>query len=271
LYDPLLDQVFVQAGSECLGADDGAGVWIMMMMIEYGIPGYYIFYRGEEVGGQGSRWIASNMKNMLARYDRVIAFDRKGQTDIITHQGGQRTASDEFAKGLAASLSEFDPTLKLKGSANGSFTDSKNYMDIIPECTNISVGYMHQHGNNEYQHVGYLWKLMQAAINIDWEKLPTSRDPKEVDNEYYGWGYSNYQYSRGTQSVKKQIGTAPKYITPETKSKPDPTEVLGYDEVEMLMKRYPEVVAELLVSHISWSDVDEALLDHYTLEYLDVT
>src|SRR3546814_4503361 len=40
-----------------LGADDGAGLWIMLGMIAAAFPGLYLFHRGEEQGCLGSRWI----------------------------------------------------------------------------------------------------------------------------------------------------------------------------------------------------------------------
>lgn len=205
LYDPLTDQIFVDVGHECLGADDGSGVWLMLQMIEYEIPGYYIFHRGEEVGGQGSRWILDNMKNMLKRHERAIAFDRKGKSDIITHQGS-RTASDAFATELASMLNGFDKTFKYKKDNGGTFTDTKVYAGIIPECTNISVGYMHQHGNNEFQHVGHLNALKEAAINIEWEKLGTHRDPKKDNESRYsgtGWG-NNTSWKRPQQQYHQR-------------------------------------------------------------------
>lgn len=41
--------------ASCLGGDDTAGIWIMLQMIKANIPGHYIFHRGEECGGIGSR------------------------------------------------------------------------------------------------------------------------------------------------------------------------------------------------------------------------
>ena len=48
--------------NECLGGDDGTGVWLMTKLIEAGVPGRYIFHRAEEVGGRGSGWIERIVK-----------------------------------------------------------------------------------------------------------------------------------------------------------------------------------------------------------------
>jgi hypothetical protein len=52
--------------SNCLGADCGAGVWIMVNMIGRGVPGLYVFHRGEESGGQGSTYFAKHMLDKVA-------------------------------------------------------------------------------------------------------------------------------------------------------------------------------------------------------------
>ena len=38
-----------------------------------------------------------------------------------------------------------------KTDTGGSFTDTANYTDIIPECTNLSCGYYNAHTQSEYQ------------------------------------------------------------------------------------------------------------------------
>ena len=35
---------------QCLGADDGAGLWLLLEMLEAGKEGLYIFHREEEIG-----------------------------------------------------------------------------------------------------------------------------------------------------------------------------------------------------------------------------
>ena len=90
--------------SNCLGADDSAGIWLMLEMIKAGKPGIYVFHRGEEVGGLGSSYIAQNMPQWYERADCAIALDRAGYNDVITHQGYGRSCSDTFADSLAHGL-----------------------------------------------------------------------------------------------------------------------------------------------------------------------
>ena len=48
-------------GCSILGADDKAGVTIMLYMIENKIPGLYYFFVGEEVGCIGSKKVAEKI------------------------------------------------------------------------------------------------------------------------------------------------------------------------------------------------------------------
>lgn len=163
------------ANGDVLGADDGAGVALLVWMIRHHIPGYYIFFRGEECGGIGSTWLADNMPELLKSFDRAIAFDRAGYHDVIDSQRGETCCSDQFADALAAALSTDDFSLAFSPNT-GIYTDTAEFIDHIPECTNISVGYFHQHSQREYQDVVFLQKLADRLLTIQWDKLPTVRD-----------------------------------------------------------------------------------------------
>lgn len=263
LYDSAKDHLFCEVGGECLGADDGTGVWIMLQMIKAEIKGHYIFHRAEERGGQGSSWIASKKKALIKSYDRAIAFDRKDKTDIITHQG-TRTASDKFADALAKQLNELDNSFKFEKSDGGTFTDTKTYAKIIPECTNISVGYKHQHGPNEYQEVGFLVKLMDALLKIDWEKLPTERNPaKDNDSKFT-------QYQPRQPYNKQRHAQQPKYPSHNAVKTPavPKKDSITLNEATMLVERFPEIAAELLhQSDMEWGDALDQLAIHFEDEF----
>lgn len=159
----------------CLGADDGAGVWLMCEMIRAGVEGLYIFHAAEEKGGIGSSYIATETPELLAGIQCAIALDRKGRTSVITHQG-RRCASDRFATALGDALG-----LGMKPDDGGLFTDTANYTDLIGECTNLSVGYEGAHSERESLDVGFLLKLRDALIALDVSALPIVREAGEVD------------------------------------------------------------------------------------------
>lgn len=158
--------------SNCLGADDAAGVWIMTEMIKANIPGLYIFHYGEEIGCLGSHDISEKSSGILEGIQAAIAFDRRGTQSVITHQGG-RCCSDNFGLSLAAQLPTrfgLDPT--------GVLTDTRIYMRQVPECSNISVGYYSEHQRTECLNVKHLFELRDHMVNIDTSKFVIERDPK---------------------------------------------------------------------------------------------
>jgi hypothetical protein len=101
---PETGYIIQSSNDECLGGDDGTGVWLMTKLIEAGVPGRYIFHRAEEVGGRGSGWIETSANHLLIGYDRAIAFDRKSKNSIITYQSCSRGCSDEFADDFGSHL-----------------------------------------------------------------------------------------------------------------------------------------------------------------------
>jgi hypothetical protein len=169
-------------GKTTLGADDKAGMTVMLWMIRNRVPGLYYFFIGEEVGCIGSG-LASKYGNFKGNYDRVVSFDRRGTDSIITFQSSGRSCSESFANDLCEELNKFGMSYKKDDS--GVYTDSAEFMDIIPECTNISVGYYKEHTVNEYQDIDHLAKLAKACVNVDWENLTTKRDPLFTEYKSY--------------------------------------------------------------------------------------
>ena len=171
-----------EKGPTCLGSDDGAGIYLMLRMIQVQVPGLYIFHRGEECGGIGSIHIARHA-DWITKYKAAIAFDRMGYTDIITHQGGHRTCSDTFAWSLAGQLS-----LGHEPSSGGLFTDTANYEHLIPECTNLSVGYHKAHSPEEFLDLDYLEELATILCtkfhpqDLEIERDPLIPDSVELDD-----------------------------------------------------------------------------------------
>lgn len=174
----------VKADGDCLGADDGAGVMLLCWMLRHSVSGSYVFTRGEECGGIGAGYIAENHAKWLSNFDRAVCFDRRGYSDVITHQGGERCASDAFGEALSDALCETG--MLYMPSDEGIYTDCKEFNAIIPECVNISTGYFHEHGPSEWLNLDHLRKLAQAVLQIKWEELPVARDPSQNEWEWTG-------------------------------------------------------------------------------------
>jgi hypothetical protein len=164
----------------CLGADDGAGMWLMRQMVLAKVPGLYIFHRDEETGCQGSQYLATFKPEILKGVKAMVSFDRRGKTSIITHQLGRRTASDAFAVTLARQLA-LNGLTGYKADDTGVYTDSNEYRLLVPECTNLSVGYERQHTPGETQDVPHLFALLECMKRIDWRAVKIARDPSEID------------------------------------------------------------------------------------------
>jgi hypothetical protein len=187
MQTPYICEDFVYIDQDCLGADCTTGIYIMLSMIELGIEGVYVVHAAEEVGCVGSSAIVRDDPLWLSHVDIAISFDRFGTTSIITHQMSERTCSDAFARSFADELGMWHvPDTK------GSFTDSNEYRGVIAECTNLSVGYYHQHSKKESQDLQYLDSLLEALAQVDWSKLVVDREPQiEYDDSWFMRGYSS--------------------------------------------------------------------------------
>jgi len=217
----LKDNFVYTDGTSILGADDKAGMTVILYLIEKQVPGLYYFFIGEEVGCIGSRALSNRWKTTeFSKYiNKCVSFDRRGTTSVITYQFGGRCCSDEFGLNLANELNKSNG-LQMKLDDTGILTDSAQFVDIIPECTNISVGYYNEHTSKERQDILFLQKLCFAASKVDWEGLVIKRDPNTPDfyhddyddlNDYMSknkisdsdWDEDNYCYVKLRGKTKK--------------------------------------------------------------------
>lgn len=165
-------------GTTILGADDKAGMVIMLNMISENVPGLYYFFLGEEIGRLGSVDLSVKFskflnKNKIPSINKCVSFDRKGYDFITTNQANKICCSDDFATDLSTKLNEYG--FWYKKDSSGSRTDSHEFIDIITECTNISVGYFDEHTTDERQDIEFLELLAITCTKIDWEKITIRR------------------------------------------------------------------------------------------------
>jgi hypothetical protein len=219
-----------QKRGNCLGADDGAGVWLMRRMVEARVPGLYVFHAGEEHGGLGSAWLAKNRADLLADIKFAVAFDRKGTSDVITHQMGERTCSDQFARTLANQLGgTFVP------DGTGVFTDTLHYADTVSECTNISVGYDGAHSATESLDLIHLLEVRDAILSFDLSKWTAHRTPGDKDIELH----------MPVSQLRRKGGSA---LDAEWEDIYGRKAITEYDEdaLDELCVTYPSVAAQLI-------------------------
>ena len=262
-------------GQTTLGADDKAGVTVMLYMIENQLPGLYYFFIGEEVGCVGSS-MAANYGKFEGDYDRIISFDRRNTGSVITYQSSGRCCSDKFADALCDEFNSLN--LNYKKDTGGVYTDSAEFVDIIPECTNISVGYYNEHTTNEYQDINHLTKLAMACVEIDWESLPVERKPGEMDYDfddyhdnfgsYFGMGYGfseDYEYEkkktrRAGRKNKKRKKNGKVYYD----SGSDLLDIT--DDFETSEDKYDWIINKFIDDKFTWDDL--MIIKEY---YLDMS
>lgn len=183
--------------STILGADNKAGVVTLLYMISKNVPGTYYFFLGEEPILSGGCWGSSelihNNSEFLKKFKRAIAFDRKKTGSIITRQMAQQCCSDEFADALIDEFSKVG--VSMQKDKTGYYTDTGNFIELIPECTNISIGVWNEHHTDEYVDISYVQKIAESACKIDWESLPTKREPK--------WWLDDEERTEDTNLIKK--------------------------------------------------------------------
>lgn len=244
MYDAGLALMYKEDGTP-LGADDGAGVWMLTELMLAGVKGTFVFTVGEEKGGVGATFLSDNAKGFLSKFDRAIAFDRRGTTSVITVQGWGRCASESFAYELSDRLNSGSRRSGLFAPDDtGVYTDTAEFTGIIPECTNISIGYDREHSGMETLDVEFLFWLRDQCVKLDWETLPVVRDPKVVEDAW-GWGVS----SRTTEWHSTVS------ITSFTHMRDDEISSLVYDE--------PEAAYDLLCRLQGWLQADEgAVVEH---------
>lgn len=241
-YKHSITDNIIRADGDVLGADDGAGVALLMHMMAHGIPAYYLFTQGEERGGIGAKYVAKHYTETLVEFDRAIAFDRRGKDSIITYQGGERCCSDRFADILAAELNLRHDNFMYNPDTSGVYTDTAEFTSLIPECTNISVGYDHEHTTKESLDVNHYDALAKAVVQIGWDTLPAARDPLVED--------SLYKFNTTSTHGGDWVGGWGKkyYDTYELCSRYDSLDLYGMTKHEMLDMAYTD--PELLVALI---------------------
>lgn len=195
-----------------LGADDKAGVMVMIYLIQQQVPGTYYFFAGEECGRIGSIQAAKDI-TFFSKFDRAIQYDRRGYGSIITDQWGGPCCSDMFCDALAGEFRR--ENLKFESDPTGSYTDTASFMEIIPECTNISIGYFGEHTTHEHININYAWQVARASANINWDLLPVERDPKKSYSKYSSRYHGNdddffYQRPSSYQSKPPVVPPKPK-------------------------------------------------------------
>ena len=127
-----------------LGADDRAGVFMILKLIKEGLRPHLILTRGEELGGVGASHLVQDIHNPPFPIKYMIELDRANEKDCVFYD----CENDDFSKYIES----FGFETRL-----GTYTD---ITFIAPEwrvaAVNISVGYVKEHTNSEVLHLDWM-------------------------------------------------------------------------------------------------------------------
>jgi hypothetical protein len=257
------DTHYTSDGTDVLGADDGAGIAILYGLIQAGFPAYYIFTRQEECGGIGGAYIVEEMPELLLEFDRAIAFDRKGTSDVIYRMSVGHTSTLGFAEEMSEALNRLG--MLYMPSDRGSFTDVATWSEYIPDCVNISCGYANEHSGNESLDIAHFQALAECVLHIDWDALPVSAMEIKagkgligpLSDEYKAWiaylegdGYDESPFDIATCRGLALTGN------------PNPLILMAMDESfgNLSDVQYPGLITPEFLLSLNWAYMNEVFL-----------
>lgn len=187
-YDPRKSILWSPEG---LGADDRAGIFIILQIIQSGLRPSIILTTDEEKGGIGAQKLAKTVCPIPSlRY--MIQLDRHGANDCVFYD----CANDDFIDYIESfGFSE----------AIGSFSDISFLMPAWKICgVNLSVGYNDEHSVSETLNVNLMYRTLNIVKKMLAEDTIPHFEYKEITvdklKNYYKV-IANYEsdYDLGTQ------------------------------------------------------------------------
>ena len=161
-----------------LGADDRAGVFAILLIIQHGFRPTVIFTTDEELGCLGADKLVLDYPEPPWPINYIIQLDRQGANDCVFYNCN----NPEFEK----YIEEF-----------GFVSDFGSFSDISAICptwgvagVNLSVGYINEHTLQETLHVKF-WKrtIKQVEKMLKKEKIPTFDYIPRYPNEHKFFNY----------------------------------------------------------------------------------
>jgi len=174
----------------CLGADDRAGVYILLQIImdedtrnKYS----YCFFKDEEIGcvGSGAFINTPEYEDLVAETSCFIGVDRscvQGVPEYATYDCDDFKLEQELEKQLPEFKSKYGSISDCAVLSNGS---------SVP-CFNLTAGYKNEHTRGETLYLPNMIHTMEALKLLD---IPDKQYEYE-DIPYYNWR-GGYEYSQG--------------------------------------------------------------------------
>ena len=162
---------------EGLGADDRAGVFAIVKIVQAGLKPHIIFTTNEELGGVGAAALVKQIPHPFAEMKYIIQLDRHGDCDCVFYDCDNKDFIkyiEQFGfienQGSFSDISEICPVWKIAG-------------------VNLSIGYRDEHSISETLHVTPFLATIDRVINMlkDVENAPTF---KYIPSFSYAYGWN---------------------------------------------------------------------------------
>lgn len=187
-----------------LGADDRAGIYGILHLLELGLRPTVIFAEDEEIGCVGAKKFATC--GIRTNINYLIELDRKGSNDSVFYDCDNK---------------DFESYVNSFGfkSAWGSYSDISEIAPALGvSAVNLSVGYYDQHTSGEYLVISELantlrrvYKMLMATNNVKYEYV-------EKYSAYAGYSgkWSDDVFWEDYYSKKTTTGAISKYSSAKT-------------------------------------------------------
>lgn len=165
-YDPLRDSPGLTNKAQApLGADDRAGIFIILKLVADGYRPYILLTTDEEIGGMGAMTAADRIYAPPLKF--ILELDRQGANDAAMYECGNQQFMDMLRE------YDFEPV-------SGTFSDICLF---APEwniaAANLSVGYYYEHTP---------WEILYVK-----EMESTLRRVEQMLDNIENFGYYDYQ------------------------------------------------------------------------------
>jgi hypothetical protein len=138
---------------EGLGADDRAGVYSILKIVEGNFKPHILFTSGEESGGIGASYFVEDILE-IPNIKYIIELDRQGNNDCVFYE----CINDTFIKFI---------------ESYGFIENYGSFTDISIICpswniagVNLSIGYYNQHSKMEYLNITEMNKTIEKVKNM---------------------------------------------------------------------------------------------------------
>lgn len=162
-----------------LGADDRAGVFAILKLIEAGFRPHILFTMDEEMGGLGANAFVNENPTPPKNLKFIIELDRRGDTDCVFYRCGNK----DFHKFIES----YNFITKI-----GSFSDIST---ICPKWNiagvNLSVGYQNEHEHIEFLKINSLFSTIKKTKEI-LQYVKKNLKMKKFDFQENGYLYGSY-------------------------------------------------------------------------------